>query len=83
MLSEVVPEWCAIVPPGGVAVGEGPIPERSSDGELHASRPKDVLRLNTRIHFGEVRQMIVFMSGGAPAGGSAEHPASKLPRAFG
>ncbi|CAM9766610.1 unnamed protein product [Ectocarpus sp. 4 AP-2014] len=62
MLASVVPEWCTIIaPPAPSAGGGGGI-----DGGLVA-RPmkgKDVVRVNTRIRFDEVRQMIAFMSGG-------------------
>lgn len=86
MLADVVPEWCTIIAPtpssiragkhgsGAVATfDEGASLERSSEGELRPSRPKEVVRLNARIHFREVRQMVVFMSGGSDDWSAGKH----------
>ncbi|CBN79788.1 conserved unknown protein [Ectocarpus siliculosus] len=62
MLASIVPEWCTIIAPRAPSAGGG----GGIDGGLVA-RPmkgKDVVRVNTRIRFDEVRQMIAFMSGG-------------------
>ncbi|CAM9660885.1 unnamed protein product [Ectocarpus sp. 8 AP-2014] len=62
MLASIVPEWCTIIAPPAPSTGGG----GGIDGGLVA-RPmkgKDVVRVNTRIRFDEVRQMIAFMSGG-------------------
>ncbi|CAM9406644.1 unnamed protein product [Ectocarpus fasciculatus] len=62
MLASIVPEWCTIIAP--------PAPSTSGGGGIDTglvARPmkgKDVVRVNTRIRFDEVRQMIVFMAGG-------------------
>lgn len=76
MLARIVPEWCEIIAPspassqaaassGAPAAGDGASLERHIDEDLCLVRtkPKDVVRVNTQIHFREVRQMIVFMSG--------------------
>lgn len=76
MLADVVPEWCSIIAPpappvartgaGGGAGGAA----ASSGGGVIRRRPtatKEVVRINMRVHFGEVRQMIVFMAGGGGA----------------
>lgn len=62
MLASIVPEWCTIIAPPAPSASGG----RGIDGGLVA-RPmkgKDVVRVNTRIRFDEVRQMIAFMAGG-------------------
>lgn len=60
MLADVVPEWCSIIaPPDSRKIGGG------RDGIVgRPIKAKEVVRINTRIHYTEVRQMIVFMTGG-------------------
>lgn len=80
MLAGLVPEWCTIIAPppapasggGGSGVGSRDVLGGIDSGMV--ARPvktKEVVRLNTRIRFGEVRQMIVFMAGGGGGGGGA------------
>lgn len=65
MLADVVPEWCTIIAPPSARKGAG----SSRDGIIDEGmvgqpiKAQEVVRVNTRIHYGEVRQMIVFMVG--------------------
>lgn len=47
---------------------------RSSDGELRATRPREMLWVNTRLQYREVRQMVVFMSEGQEVDEDAQKP---------
>lgn len=75
MLAGLVPEWCTIIAPprppaSGGNAGGGGAGSRDVLGGVDSgmvARPmkaKEVVRLNMRIRFDEVRQMIVFMAGG-------------------
>lgn len=77
MLAGIVPEWCTIIAPpqpSGVRGRERVDGSRrnvqdTNDGMVAGSmKAKEVVRVNTRIHFGEVRQMIVFMAGAGSNG---------------
>lgn len=74
MLAGLVPEWCTIIAPPPPS-GSGGAGSRDVLGGVDSgmvARPmksKEVVRLNTRIRFDEVRQMIVFMAGGGGGGG--------------
>lgn len=77
MLAGLVPEWCTIIappPPPASGGGVGGTGGRAAgvDGGMVARpmKAKEVVRVNTRIRFDEVRQMIVFMAGGGGGGAS-------------
>lgn len=64
MLADVVPEWCTIIAPPNArkrAGSRGGIMDEGLVGQ--PIKAQDVVRINTRIRYGEVRQMIVFMAG--------------------
>lgn len=70
MLADVVPEWCTVVGPPTAGRGSGGGDNGVGNGML--ARPvkaKEVVRVNARIRYAEVRQMIVFMAGGSGGGG--------------
>eukprot|EP00752_Nemacystus_decipiens_P007478 g6680.t1 len=62
MLAGLVPEWCTIIAPR--ANGGGVLGGVDSGMVARPTKAREVVRLNTRIRFDEVRQMIVFMAGG-------------------
>lgn len=62
MLADVVPEWCSIIAPPAAAAAAGGAP--SSGVMMRPTMAKEVVKINMRIHYGEVRRMIVFMAGG-------------------
>lgn len=76
MLAGLVPEWCTIIapppPPGGGGAGSRDVLGGVDSGMVaRPMKAKEVVRLNTRIRFDEVRQMIVFMAGGGGGGGAS------------
>lgn len=54
---------------GKTGVGTAASTRRSSGDGVRPTRRKEVVTVNTRIRFGEVRQMVVFMAGGGDSHG--------------
>lgn len=64
----------SVRPSGGDSVGgKGTVVKRSTGDGVRTTRPKEVVTVNTKIRFGEVRQMVVFMAGGGDIQGSGAH----------
>lgn len=64
MLADVVPEWCSIIAPPNARKGASSRNGIVDEGMVgRPIKAQEVVRVNTRIHYGEVRQMIVFMVG--------------------
>ena len=69
MIAEIVPEWCSIVapPPAPASASAGQAYHSTHVDDGMVARPmkaKEVVRVNTRLQYREVREMIVFMAGG-------------------
>ena len=83
MIADIVPEWCSIVAPprptgSAQKSGAAHVGQVQAHAHVHSDvddgmvaqpvKAKEVVKINTRIQFKEVREMIVFMASGGGDG---------------